>query len=108
MGRTNPIIYPFYDHFIKPSGSTALLGFTENDLFAGDLYDLQLNNWDINSNWKFEKKYDTIISLRCPYFAEDPKAFIKKCYENLNEDGKLYVDWGLGDHWRFNNNKIWK
>ena len=106
MGRTNPIIYPFYDHFVKPSGVTALLGFTENDLFDGDLYDLQLNNWNINSEWKLEKKYDTIISLRCPYFAQDPKTFIKQCYQNLNDGGKLYVDWALGDHWRFDNYKI--
>ena len=106
MGRSNIFLFPFYKQHIKPEGEVALLGFTENGLFEGDLYDLSLNNWNINSDWKLEKKYDTIISLRCPYFANNPEDFIKRCYQNLNEGGKLYADWGLGDHWRFENYKL--
>ncbi len=106
MGRSDPWIRKFYNSHIKPKGSTALLGFTDNSFFHGDLYDLRLGNWDINSDWFLDKKYDTIISLRCPYFAKDPKAFIRKCHEHLNDEGKLYVDWGLGDHWRFDKYKI--
>jgi SAM-dependent methyltransferase len=105
MGISDPYINSFYCHYIKPQGETALLGFTHN-WCDGDLYDLQLGNWNINDDWKLEKKYDTIISLRCPYFAKDPEMFIKKCHENLNEGGKLYIDWGLGDHWRFKNFKV--
>ena len=52
------------------------------------------------------QKYDTIISLRCPYFAKDPKKFLQRCYTHLHDGGRLYIDWGLGDHWRFEDYKI--
>ena len=107
MGYSDKILYNnFYYKHISPQGSTALLGYQDNKYFEGDCYDLQLGNWDINSDWQLDKKYDTIISLRCPYFAKDPKAFIQSCYDNLNENGRLYVDWGLGDHWRFDEFKV--
>jgi len=70
------------------------------------LYDLQLGNWNINSEWELPKKYDTIICLRCAYFSKNPEDFIVRCYNSLNDGGKLYVDWGLGDHWRFEDYKI--
>jgi len=106
MGRSDPYIYDFYKEHIKPQGEAALLGFVDNNWFDGDLYDLQLNNWNINDSWKLKKKYDTIICTRTAYFAKNPKDFIKRCYNSLNDGGKLYVDWGLGDHWRFENYKI--
>jgi SAM-dependent methyltransferase len=106
VGRSDPFILSFYKTNIQPAGDIALLGFTNNNLFHGDLYDLQLNNWDINSSWQLNKKYDTIICTRCAYFAKDPEDFIKRCYDSLNDDGRLYVDWGLGDHWRFEDYKI--
>jgi len=106
MGRTDPYISSFYKKNIDPTGDVALLGFSNNSWFDGDLYDLELNNWNINSEWKLTKKYDTIVSLRCPYFAKDPKDFVRRCYDNLNPGGRLYADWGLGDHWRFENFKV--
>lgn len=106
MGRSDPHIYNFYKRNIEPSGTVALLGFTNSNWFKGDLYDLQLGNWNINSEWTLPKKYDTIICLRCAYFCKNPEDFIARCYKNLNEEGRLFVDWGLGDHWRFNNYKI--
>ena len=106
MGRSDPHVYNFYKHYIKPEGTTALLGFTNNNWYQGDLYDLQLNNWDINDEWELPRKYDTIICLRCPYFSKNPKDFISRCYDSLNDGGKLYVDWGLGDHWRFEEYKV--
>ena len=106
MGRSNNILKPFYSRAIKPQGSVALLGFTNNSWFKGDLYDKELNNWDINSNWELSQKYDTIICLRCAYFSRDPYDFISRCHNSLNKDGILYVDWGLGDHWRFKDYKI--
>ena len=55
------------------------------------------------------KKYNTIISTRCPYFAKDPADFVKRVYDHLEEGGVAYLDWGLGDHWRFEDYKIgWK
>jgi len=106
VGKTDPIIFPWYKIHIKPKGDVALLGFTNNRHFDGDLYDRSLDNWDINSDWKLHKKYDTIICTRCAYFAKDPEDFIIRCYNSLNPNGKLYVDWGLGDHWRFSDYKI--
>lgn len=106
MGRSNQYIIPFYYKHIEPKNETALLGFSENSIFHGDLYDLSIGNWNINKNWKLKKKYDTIICTRCAYFSKDLKNFFKKCYEHLNENGNLYVDFGLGDHWRFDNYKI--
>ena len=106
MGRSDPLVLKFYKKHIKPQGNVALLGFVDNRWFDGDLYDLQLNNWNINDKWKLKKKYDTIICTRTAYFAKDPEDFIERCHENLNKDGKLYVDWGLGDHWRFDNYKV--
>ena len=106
MGRSDSIIGPWYKSLIKPEGETALLGFTNNNWFNGDLYDLSLGNWEINSNWKLKKQYDTIICLRVFYFCKDPKEFILKCYTHLKKGGKLYFDADLGDHWRFSNYKL--
>ena len=108
MGRSDAVLYGPEGLYtsIKPKGAVALLGFPNNNYFPGDCYDQKLGNWEINSDWKLNKKYDTIICLRTAYFAKNPKEFIKKCYDHLNEDGVLYVDWGLGDHWRFDEYKI--
>jgi len=107
MGINNKYVFPFYKekiNLIKPP--VALLGFSNNCFLEGDLYDLSLNNWNINSEWKLKQKYNTIICTRCSYFAKDPEDFIKRCYDNLIDDGLLYVDWGLGDHWRFPEFKV--
>ena len=108
MGKSNPILMPIYNDNIPKKAPHALLGFRNNDfnLEDVDLYDLSLENWDINADWKLDKKYGSIISTRCPYFAKNPKKFIQKCYENLVDGGEIFLDWGLGDHWRFKNYKI--
>ena len=100
MGRSDPFLNDFYRTRIFLKGDTALLGFLQQGKFdlQGDLYDYQLNNWEINSEWKLKKKYNTIVSLRCPYFAKDPKKFIERCFDNLEEDGLLFLDWGYGHH----------
>ena len=106
MGRSDPLLRATYSTMFPTKGDIALLGFTNNDWSPGDLYDLRANNWDINSDWKLTKKYDSIISTRCPYFSKNPHDFIKKCHENLKNGGEIFLDWGLGDHWRFENYKI--
>jgi len=107
MGVSDAIVKPFYKKHINPMReNVALLGWDNNSLFKGDLYDLSLGNWDINSKWELPKKYDAIICTRCAYFAKDPEDFIKRCYDSLNDHGLLYVDWGLGDHWRFPEFKV--
>ena len=106
MGRTDFILQRTYINNFPKIKPIALLGFTNNNLCDGDLYDIQFKNWDINSEWKLSKKYNSIISTRCPYFAKNPKDFIKRCYDNLEEVGEIFLDWGLGDHWRFENYKV--
>ena len=106
MGKSDGILNPWYKQAIVPKGRVALLGFQDNNIFSGDLYDLQIGNWDINDDWSLDGTYDTIISLRCPYFAKNPQQFMKKCHDHLNDGGVLYTDWGLGDHWRFKDYKI--
>ena len=101
MGKTDSLIFPWYKSLIRPEGDVALLGFQNTNHFNGDLYDDALGNWNINSDWELEKKYDTIVCLRCAYFAKNPEDFILRCYDSLNPNGELFVDWGLGDHWRF-------
>ena len=106
MGKSDGILNPWYKQAIVPKGRVALLGFQDNNIFSGDLYDLQIGNWDINDDWSLDGTYDTIVSLRCPYFAKNPQQFMKKCHDHLNDGGVLYTDWGLGDHWRFKDYKI--
>ena len=106
MGKTNTILEPIYRMKFPNNEPRALLGFTDNSIGGGDLYDLQLGNWNINSEWKLSKKYNSIICTRCPYFAKNPKDFIKRCYDNLEDGGEIFLDWGLGDHWRFDNYKV--
>ena len=89
MGRSDPHVLHFYNKTIKPKGSTALLGFSNNNFYDGDSYDLSLDNWNINSEWILSKKYDTIICTRCAYFAEDPWDFIERCYDHLNINHSL-------------------
>ena len=109
MGTSNAILYPFYTSVIKPVAPVALLGFQDETLFPGKCYDLALGNWDINSDWELDRKYNTIISLRCPYFAKDPLKFIEQVRDHLEPNGTAYLDWGLGDHWRFDDFKVgWK
>jgi len=107
MGKSDKYIIPFYKEKISQTDSPiALLGFSNNDMFDGDLYGLSLGNWNINSEWELDKKYNTIICTRCAYFAKDPEDFITRCYNSLGENGLLYVDWGLGDHWRYKDFKV--
>jgi SAM-dependent methyltransferase len=72
-----------------------------------EFYDLQLKNCDINDNaWSPKNVYDLIICTRCAYFAKDPDGFVKRCLSWLNTGGILFIDWGLGDHWRFPKFKV--
>ena len=43
MGKSDHLVKQFYDHCrLESKGETALLGFTNNDWYPGDLYDLSL------------------------------------------------------------------
>lgn len=118
MGISDPIIFPKYLEVLQTCKSSfdsiAFLGFSsENDLTRSlkskerrDFYDIQLGNWDINSDWILPRKYDLIVCTRCAYFAKSGEDFILRCLDSLSSEGFLLVDWGLGDHWRFPNFKV--
>lgn len=106
MGNTDWKLIPFYKKHIIPNGGVALLGSVNNTMFNGDCYDMALSNWDINKEWNLKKKYDTLICTRCSYFCKDLSVFFSGAFNNLNEGGLLYVDVGLGDHYRFADFKV--
>lgn len=101
MGMTDAILIPWYKRHIHSHGTVALLGFQNNKTFQGECYDRALGNWFINDAWDLRKSFDTIICLRCAYFAKNPLGFIQRCYNHLNSGGSLYIDYGFGDHWRY-------
>ena len=121
MGRSDPYIFDEYLKFLtseqvrlNESARVAFLGFQgHNDLTMAirakeaDFYDLALGNWDINSDWELQHRdYDMIVSTRCPYFAKDPADFYARCKSHVRLGGFIFLDWGLGDHWRFEKFKI--
>ena len=112
MGKSNPILNPIYKDKFPKKYPMALLGargipnFIENKNDI-DLYDLKLNNFNINSDWKLNRKYKSIVCTRCLYFCKNPLVFLKKCKEYLEEDGEIFIDSGLGHHiTRFKNFKV--
>lgn len=116
MGKSDPFVFDWYLKNLpamQPE-SIAVLGSTSENFVRKayptaqiDLYDLQLGNWEINSEWNIDlQKYDLVVCTRCAYFSKDPADFIQKCKSILKPMGWLFVDWGLGDHWRFKNYKV--
>ena len=125
MGKSDPIIFNFYTQILHSlrdlTLDIAFLGFSEKNDFVNffknahaDLYDIQASETvkflDINDvEWNITKKYDLVISTRCPYFSKNPQLFITNCQKICREHGIVFVDWGLGDHWRFDRFKVgWK
>lgn len=117
MGKSDAIIFPEYVQALSQIdqniNSVAFLGFSGENSFTRmvpcenrSFYDLSLGNWNINSDWSLDKKYDLIVCTRCAYFSNNPDQFIEKCKAYLNEAGFALIDWGLGDHWRFKNFKV--
>ena len=85
MGRSDKYIFNFYRQNIKPYGKSALLGFVDNSLFEGDLYDLSLGNWQINSDWNnflWSTVWDDEF-LRDAEFHKIAKNIQKFGYSNL-------------------------
>jgi len=116
MGKSDPYVFDLYNQILpkKLFQNVAFLGFSKPNAFTKsiqavekDFYDMELENWDINSDkWDIEKKYDLVVSTRCPYFAKNPRMFIEKSIDILETGGYFLADWGLGDHWRYENFKV--
>ena len=119
MGKSDPFVFNWYiKNFpeINPK-KIAVLGSTSDNFIRFrypsaeiHLFDIQLDNWSINEEWNIQKEdYDLVVCTRCAYFSIDPGNFINKSLSLLKEGGYFFVDWGLGDHWRFKDYKVgWK
>lgn len=122
MGKTDNILLPVYVARVREWLGTlefqdvAFLGQPGENILSSriktsgkrDFFDLSIGNWNINDeDWKIEKNsYDLVVCTRCAYFAKDPGKFILKCYDILKPGASIFVDWALGDHWRFENYKV--
>ena len=121
MGKSDPYVFRAYENILRsyhiknsPITSICFLGQTRENNFTKnikslhrDFYDVSLDNWNINNlPYCFNRKYDLIICTRCPYFSNRPKDFIDELSNHLLPEGKIFIDWGLGDHFRHNNFKI--
>lgn len=113
MGKSDSIILPEYIKLtsgLKPE-CIAFLGFSNSNAFTDsfnadkEFYDLS-NGWNINDEWSLRQTYDLIACTRCPYFSRDPVDFLDRCRRHLNPGGRIFLDWGLGDHWRFKKYKV--
>ena len=100
MGKNNAIVFPIQKEFTNLKGKVAFLGFDYKPIHFNtnnyDCYDIQLENFDINSDWKLNNNYDTIICYRTLLFCTENKYFFKKCFDFLNENGELYIDYSYG------------
>ena len=117
MGKSDPYLLNFYTSMLENNKEYNRVGFFgqsgENFISKSirsknrKFYDLSLGNWDINKfPYKVDAKFDLIVCTRCAYFCKNPEEMLINFSKMLTVDGKILVDWGLGDHWRFKNYKI--
>jgi len=116
MGKSDPHIFRFYSQQLESQEfkSSGFFGQPGENNFSRwivsqdkNFYDLSLSNWKINSfPYQVNKKFDLIVCTRCAYFSKYPQKLIKEFSNMLTPNGKILIDWGIGDHWRFKNYKI--
>lgn len=116
MGKSDNIVISRYKNIISDNkwNSIGFFGYPKSSSFTNwfesdtkDFYDLKNNNWDINAYpYKHDNNYDLIVCTRVAYFCKNPELMIENFREMLKPGGKIIIDWGLGDHWRFDNYKI--
>ncbi len=106
MGKSDPYVFNWYQRNISVARGSRVLflgqpghnAFTSSLEVHAEFRDITLGNWDINDGLRVEKRYDAIVCTRCAYFSSDPDRFLTECSEAAD---LVFVDWGLGDHWRF-------
>lgn len=116
MGKTDPYIQKAYSDILKNKSfnKIAFFGFSQPDNFTNlfsanikDFYDIKNKNWNINVfPYEVKNKYDLIVCTRVAYFCKKPAMLIESFDKILENNGKILIDWGLGDHWRFKEFKI--
>jgi len=120
MGKSDPFVFSKYSAMLSniELGNCCFLGFSKHNRLTSSLkvesssfFDLELENWDINNKcWNIDSNsFDSIVCTRVAYFCKDVESFFSECHRILKPGGHILVDWGLGDHWRFENFKVgWK
>ncbi len=117
MGKSDPIIFNSYLSILNQQSvyrDVGFFGFVKHNTFTSFIecekahfYDLELENWNINNfPYNVDKKFDLIVCTRVAYFCRDTEKMIHEFIKLLKPGGKILIDWGLGDHWRFDDYKI--
>lgn len=120
MGKSDPLVFAAYSEILpkRQFDAVAFLGYRNENSFTTTIksnvrhfYDIKPDNaecfqWNINDGFHPSRKYDLIAATRCPYFARNPSVFVDDCVKSLNTGGMFLCDWGLGDHWRFQQYKV--
>ena len=112
MGKSDPTVFSFYADVLDQKNqyeSIGFFGFSNSNVFTDwfnskskNYYDRTLKNWDINTfPYEVKEKFDLIVCTRVAYFSRNPKEMLSNFKRCLTSGGKILVDWGLGDHWRF-------
>ena len=67
MGKTDKFLFPIYEKLFPNKQPIALLCFTKIPDFLNnkdvDLYDIQLNNFNLNDNWSRGSAYSIILLI---------------------------------------------
>jgi len=119
MGKSDPHVFNFYFRNIDLSKKYKSVGFfgqacdnSLTSLIKADkktFFDLSIGNWNVNKFPYQSEKFDLIVCTRCAYFCKTPVDMMQNFYDCLEAGGNLFVDWGLGDHWRFDEYRVgWK
>lgn len=119
MGRSDPFVFKNYidifnNYQINNFKNVCFLGQQSENFFSNFIksenkfyFDIKKDNWNINVfPYEIKRKYDLIVCTRCAYFSSNPIKFLSEIHNHLNSDGKIFIDWGLGDHFRHKNFKI--
>ena len=116
MGKSDPYLLRYYLSFLEDKCydvvgyfGQACDNFISKNIRSKEsfFYDLSLKNWNINTfPYKVNKKFDLIVCTRCAYFSKEPIKMLLEFKSMLNPGGTILIDWGLGDHWRFDMFKV--
>ena len=117
MGKSDPYVFNFYARDLvdyRDCEDAAYFGQPSHnpiskfiDAKNSYFYDLSITNWEINSSpYEVNSKFDLIVCTRCAYFSKFPIVMINQFAAMLKKGGVLFIDWGLGDHWRFEQYKV--
>jgi hypothetical protein len=116
MGQTDVMLNPIYAEKTKDfNGLVLCIGFRKRPAWlprscvadCRDLYhedeDKQLDINEAIENWTIDNYdiYDGIVCTRVAYFSKSPIELVERLSIVGKKNCKILIDWGIGDHWRF-------